>query len=114
MVFILFLSGGCNEQYLSERFCLPPLRPANGGDKCRFFTGHRGHILTSSNGNIFGAYLPFVRGIQRSPADSPLKGQWREALMFPLICAWINGWVNNREDGDFQRHRAHNDVTVIN
>ena len=23
----------------------------------------------------------------------PHKGQWREALMFSLICAWINGWV---------------------
>ena len=22
--------------------------------------------------------------------------QWRGALMFSLICAWINGWINNR------------------
>ena len=43
---------------------------------------------------------PFVRGIHRSPVNSPHKGQWRGALMFSLICVWINGWVNNREAGD--------------
>ena len=37
---------------------------------------------------------PFVRGIHRSPVNSPHKGQRRWALMFSLICAWINGWVN--------------------
>ena len=25
-----------------------------------------------------------------------------EALMFTLICVWINGWVNNREAGDLR------------
>ena len=25
----------------------------------------------------------------------------------------MNDWVNNREDGDLRRHRAHYDVTVI-
>ena len=34
-------------------------------------------------------------------------------LMFSLICAWINGWVNNREAGDLRRHRGHYDVTVM-
>ena len=57
---------------------------------------------------------PFVRGIHRSPVNSPHKGQWRGALMFSLICAWINDWVNNREAGDLRRHRVHYDVTVMN
>ena len=39
-------------------------------------------------------YWPFVRGMHRSPVKSPHKGQWRGALMFSLICAWINGSVN--------------------
>ena len=30
----------------------------------------------------FPRYWPFVRGIQRSPVNSPHKGQWRGALMF--------------------------------
>ena len=42
----------------------------------------------------FPRYWPFVRWIHRSPVNSPDKGQWRGALMFSLICAWRNGWVN--------------------
>ena len=56
---------------------------------------------------------PFVRGIHRSPVNSPHKGQWRRALVFSLICVWINGWVNNRGVGDLRRHRAHFDVNVM-
>ena len=61
----------------------------------------------------FPRYWPFVRGINRSPVDSLHNGQWRGALMFSLICVWINGWVNNREAGDLRRYRAHHDVTVM-
>ena len=39
----------------------------------------------------FPRYWSFVRGIHRSPVNCPHKGQWRRALMFSLICAWING-----------------------
>ena len=56
---------------------------------------------------------PFVRGIHRLPVNSPHKGQWREALMFSLICIWTNSWVNNRYVGNLRCHRAHYDVTVI-
>ena len=69
--------------------------------------------MTSSIGNIFPRYWPFVRGIHRSPVNSPHKGQWHGALIFSLICAWINGWVNKREAGDLRRHRAHYDVIVM-
>ena len=58
-------------------------------------------------------YWPFVRGIHRSSVNSPLKGQWRGALMISWICAWINTWVNNREAGDWRRHCAHYDVIVM-
>ena len=58
----------------------------------------------------FPRYWPFVRGIHRSPVNSPHKGQWRGALMFSLTCAWINGWVNNHGVCDLRRHRAHYDV----
>ena len=61
----------------------------------------------------FPRYWPFVRGIQRSPVNSPHKGQWRGALMFSLICARINGWRNNHEASDLRRYRAHYDVTVM-
>ena len=61
----------------------------------------------------FPHYWPFVRGIHRSPVNSPHKGQWRGALMFSLICAWTNGWVHNRDAGDLRRRRAHYDVIVM-
>ena len=59
----------------------------------------------------FPRHWPFVRGIHRGPALH--KGQWRGALVLFLICAWTNGWVNNRDAGDLGRHRAHYDVTVM-
>ena len=58
-------------------------------------------MMTSSNGNIFRV---------ANHLCGEFKGQWRGALMFPLICDWINGWVNNREAGDLRRHHAHYDV----
>ena len=58
-------------------------------------------------------YWPFVRDIHRPPVNSPHIGQWRGALVFILICSWINGWVNNREAGDLRRHRARYDVIVM-
>ena len=61
----------------------------------------------------FRRYWLFVRGIHRSPVNSPHKGQWRGDLMFSLICTWINGWINNREADDLGRHRSHYDVTVM-
>ena len=60
----------------------------------------------------FLRYWPFVRGIHRSPVNSLHKGQWLEALIFSVICAWTNGRVNMR-DGDLRRHRAHYYVTVM-
>ena len=61
----------------------------------------------------FLRYWPFVWGIHRSPVNLH-KGQRLGALMFSLICAWLNGWVNNREAGDMRRYRTHYDVTAMN
>ena len=54
-------------------------------------------MKTSSNGHIY----------------SPHKGQWRGVLMFSLVCAWINCWVNNDEAGDLRRYRGYYDVSVM-
>ena len=69
--------------------------------------------MTSSTGNIFRVPGPCLMGIHRSPVNAPHKGQWRRALMFYLICAWINGWTNNREAGDSRCECAHYDVIVM-
>ena len=69
-------------------------------------------MMTSSNGNIFRVTGPLC-GEFTVPVISPHKGQWRGALMYSLICVWINGWVNNREAGDLRRYRGHYDVIVM-
>ena len=61
----------------------------------------------------FSALLAICAGNSPVPVNSPHKGQWRGALMFSLIFAWINDWVNNRETGDLRRHRGHYDVIVM-
>ena len=59
------------------------------------------------------SYWSFVRGIHRSPVDSPHKGQWRGALMICLMCTWTNNWANCPYMDDLKRHRPHYDVTVM-
>ena len=89
-------------------------------------------MMTSSNGNIFcvtdhlceeftgpPVNSPFCvtdylcEEFTGPPVNSPHKGQWRGALMFSLICAWINRWVNNGEAGDLRLYCAHYDVIVM-
>ena len=61
----------------------------------------------------FSALLALCVGNSPAPVNSPHKGQWRRALMFSLICVWINDWVNNREAGDLRRYRGDYDVIVM-
>ena len=51
--------------------------------------------------------IPFLISIH----DDVIK--WKHFLLFSLIYAFINGWVNTREAGDVRRRRAHYDVTVM-
>ena len=51
----------------------------------------------------FPHYWLFVRGIHRPPVNSPTKASDAGLWYFSLICAWINGWVNNREAGNLRR-----------
>ena len=44
------------------------------------------------------------------PAQRPVT---RNFDIFFSICAWINGWLNNRGAGDLRHHRARYDVTVM-
>ena len=69
-------------------------------------------MMTSSNRNIFRVTGPLC-GEFTVPGDFPHKGQWSGAMMFSLICVWINDWVNNHEAGDLRRHRGHYDVNVL-
>ena len=69
--------------------------------------------MTTSNGDIFrvtGHLCGEFTGHRWIPRT---KASNAELWLLSFICAWINGWVNNREAGDLKRHRAHYDATVI-
>ena len=74
---------------------------------------HQRHPYDVIKWKHFLHYWYFVRGIHWSPVNSLHKGQWRGALIFSLIYALINGWVNSREAGDLRRHHAHYDVRAM-
>ena len=61
----------------------------------------------------FSALLAICAGNSPVSVNSPHKGHWRGTLMFSLISAWINDWVNIRAAGDLRRNRTHCDVIVI-
>ena len=71
---------------LTHRNIVPYSNPKQIPDSCMDY-----FMMTSSNGKKRPRYWPFVRGIHRSPVNSPHKGQWRGALMLSMIWTWTNG-----------------------
>ena len=70
---------------------------AIGEDTGSVELAHNTHIpMMTSSRETFSALLAICAGNSPWPVNSPHKGQWGGALMFSLICVWINGWVNNR------------------
>ena len=69
------------------------------------------YMMSWSNGNLFRVTGPLCGEFIGRRWIPPHKGQWRGALMFSLIGAWIISSVNNGEAGDLRYHRAY-DVTV--
>ena len=57
--------------------------------------------------------LALCAGNSPVTGEFPAQSQWRWTLMFFLISAWINAWVNYRETGDLRRRGAHCDVIVM-
>ena len=69
-------------------------------------------MMTSSNGNIFRLTAALWEEFTGDRLIPLIKAS-DQAFMFPLTCARINGWANNREAGDLRRYRDHYDVTVM-
>ena len=102
------------------------LRECNNWEHCKNGSSILGDYLISFRYNVawwrhqmetFSVLLALSAGNSpvtgESPVNSPHKDQWSGALVFSLICAWINGWVNNRETVDLRCHRAHYDVILM-
>ena len=61
----------------------------------------------------FSALLAICAGNSPVTGEFPTHRPVKRSFDISLICARINGWVNNREAGDLGRHRAHYDVNVM-
>ena len=69
-------------------------------------------MMTLSNGNIFRVAAPLCGEFTGHQWIIHTKASDAGLHIF-FGCAWINGWVNNREAGDLRRYRAHYDVIVM-
>ena len=69
--------------------------------------------MASSNGNIFRVTGPLCGEFTGHSTEFPAQRPVTRSFNVSLICAWTNGWVNNRDAGDLRRHHAHYDVTVM-
>ena len=61
----------------------------------------------------FSALLALCAGKSPVTGEFPAQGPVKRDFDVSLICAWINGLVNNRDAGDLRRYRAHYDIDVI-
>ena len=71
------------------------------------------NLYVSTGWRHFPLCCPFLQGSPWPPVNSHQRSKSRGALMFSLICAWVNSWVNNREAGYLRRHRTYYDVIVM-
>ena len=55
----------------------------------------------------FSALMTLCVGNSPVTGEFPTQRPVTQSFDVSLIRAWINGWVNNREDGDLRRHPAH-------
>ena len=62
----------------------------------------------------FSALLALCAGNSPVTGEFPAQRPVTRSLMFSMICAWKNAWVNNCEAGDLKRYCAHYGVIVIN
>ena len=61
----------------------------------------------------FSALLACCEGNPSVSVGFPLQSLVTRSSDVSLICAWTNGWANNRHAGDLRRHCTHCDVTVM-
>ena len=61
----------------------------------------------------FSALLALCAGNSPVTGEFPSQRPVTGSFDVSLVCAWINGWVNNCKAGNLRHHRAHYDVIVM-
>ena len=72
------------------------------------------YMMTSTNENIFRVTGPLCGECAGHRWIPRTKVSGVELWCFLLSVPWINGWVNNREAGDWRHHCTHYDIIVMN
>ena len=72
-------------------------------------------MMTSSNGNILHPTGPLCGESMGQQWIPLIKANDTEVWCFCIffICAWTNGWANNKKICDLRCHSTHHDVTVV-
>ena len=109
----MFILISClSQQCIPLKVIWPSMFPMVSGLGCNGLPGsctyHFDDVIKWKYFRVTGLLCGKFTGHRRIP-----RTKANYALMFSLICAWINGWVNNREAGDLRRLRAHYDVTAM-
>ena len=68
--------------------------------------------MTSSDGNIFRVTGPLWRKSTGHRWIRLTRASEAQLWCF-LWSTWMDGWANNRDTGDFSRHRAHYGFTIM-
>ena len=69
-------------------------------------------MMTSPNGSI-SALLALCEGNPPINGGFPSQRPVTRSFNHSFICAWTNGWANNRDAGDLRRQDAHCDLIVM-
>ena len=86
--------------------------------QCSLPLSHRKYYFDMSSWwrhriEAFSALLPLCVGNSPVTGEFPSQRPVTRSLVFSLIYAWTNGWVNTRDAGGLKCHRAHCDVNVM-
>ena len=97
--FITKGSGGTQKSMLSVRYCTNNMLYSK-------------RARAKPPEDVIKRKLVLCWEVHRSLVVSTHKDQRGGALMLHLICAWTNGWPNNRDTCDLRRHLLHYDNNV--
>ena len=70
-------------------------------------------LMMTSSMEIFSALLALCKGNPLVAGGCPSQRPVTRSFDFFFICAWTNGWANNRDAGDLRRHRTRYDVIAM-
>ena len=95
---------------LEKKYAIYQLLTCESRDKCLVL---KIHIWWRHQMETFSALLALCAGNSTVTSEFPSKRSMTQSFPVCLICALTNGWANNRDAGNFRRHRAYYDGIIM-